>query len=397
MNVFQEIEAHILPSTRIAQYGAPSASVAILENDDVQTHVFTKNDEDSQTMYLADSNTKPITALGIARLVDQGLLNFTDKITDFMEPSSFLHHPESGEMIKHVTIQMLLTHTSGLVKKSACDHSDHPEFSRNACLQFNHFHGSKWHYENDAFALVQLAMEKVSGTPFPKLMHQLVTRPLGMTRTSWGQLPKDETDFAKPHAGSVQMKPRPACHEAELSTMGMWSTPSDMVKAISAVQKSLQASTSFLSQDTAKFMLITGAKPTRSIGESPEKLALGWFATSTTFGHRGCRPGNGYHCYFFGFHGLEMGGLQSTSCAVMTNSHDGLEAIRALINAVMYVKQWPRQEIMPSNLGIDASTPCAAPKSIMIDPQWEKWIGDWSRDSQRGCELRRNPTSDRLF
>ena len=383
----------MLPSSKIADYGAPSASIAVLESDRIQSHVFTTSDEDIQTMYRADSNPKPITAIGIARLVDQGLLAFSDRIVDFVDPKDFLHrHVESDGMIRHVTIQMLLTHSSGLVKRAACDHpTEHPGSARNACLQFSHFPESKWHYDNDAFALVQLAMEKVSGMLFPELMHRLVVGPLGMTRTSWGQLPANETNFAKPHSGGAQMQSQSAVHQADLCTVGMWSTPSDMVKAINAVQKSLQASTSFLRQETVRYMLITGAWSTRSIGESPVKLALGWFTASAVFGHRGCLSGKGYHCYFFGFHGREMGDLQLASCAVMTNSQEGLEAIRALVNAVMYLKKWPRQVMMPSNLGIDASMPCSAPRTATVDSQWKEWLGDWSRDSsrdsQRGCEL----------
>lgn len=230
MNVFQHIEGSILPSANISRYNATSASVAILDNGVLQTHVLTANEENSDTLYMADSNSKAITALGVARLVDQGLLTFTDKIADFVDTATYLHHPECGDMIQQVTIEMLLTHMSGLVRKTTCDHSQMPGFSGRSCWHFAHFPGTKWHYD-DAFSLVQYAMEKVTGKTYPELMQDLVADPLDMSRTFWGQLPAEETNFAKPHFQGSEVKLPPAFHPAELSAYGMWTTPSDMLRA----------------------------------------------------------------------------------------------------------------------------------------------------------------------
>ncbi len=388
MGVLQEIEHHILPSTQIAShYGTPSASIAILENDDLETHVFGQNNEDCKTLYLADSLSKPVTAIAVARLVDRGLLTWESKLADFANVESFLHHPESASLIRYVTVQMLLTHTSGLVRKSNCDHPSHLHgFSRYACLRFNHLPGSEWHYDNEAYALVQLAMEAVSGKSLLELINDLVARPLRMTRSSWGRLPPEESNYTLPHHAGKQLPLRTTFHDAELSTRGMWSTPSDLLKVISASQKSLLGSSSFLRQETARHLLIDGVRSTKSVGESPQGLGVGWFVTSSTFGHRGGAAGDGHHCYMFGFHGGTVPELQNTSFAAMTNSSEGIVAIRAILNAVMYLKLWPRQQLMPSSLGLDDTPPCAAPDTASLDSQWQEWVGKWARDSQRGCK-----------
>lgn len=134
-------------------------------------------------------------------------------------------------------------------------------------------------------------------------------------------------------------------------------------------------------------MLTKGAISSQSNGECSKPFGLGWFVTPTVFGHRGGRHEYGYHSYFFAFHGQEMGDLQLTSMAVMTNASEGLQVIRGLVNAVMYLKGWPRQKFMPSNLGIDASLPWAAPLMMPADSSWKDWRGTWSRGSQRGCKL----------
>lgn len=201
--VLQQIEADILPSTKLNQHETPSAFVAILQGETLEAQVFTTDLENPETLYLADSVSKAITSIGVARLVDQGLLSFEDGITDYVEAESFLHHRESEAMVHHVTIQMLMTHTSGLVKNTYCDHSGIPDFAGHACWHFGHLPGSKWHYD-DAFGLVQRVMEKVTGKPFPELMRDLVAGPLGMTRTFWGELPASETNLAMPHLKGVQ-------------------------------------------------------------------------------------------------------------------------------------------------------------------------------------------------
>lgn len=102
-----------------------------------------------------------------------------------------------------------------------------------------------------------------------------------------------------------------------------------------------------------------------------EDLGLGWFVTPTAFGHRGCLGTNGFHSYFFGFHGEASPDLRSASLAIMTDSFEGLGAIRALVKAIMFLKLWPRQLIMPSNLGIDGSLPCLT----VVGTEWKTWLG----------------------
>lgn len=220
MDILREIEANILPSTKISQCGAPSASVAMSEGEHLEAHVFTTNGEDFETLFLADSNAKSITSIGVARLVDQGLLNYNDKIIDHMDAETFLHYPKSGELVQYVTIQMLLTYTSGMVKKDTCDHAHMREFTGHACWHFSHFPGSKWYYD-DAFGLLQMAMDKVTAQPFQNVMKDYVTEPLGMTRTTWGHLPGNEINLAKPHFRGVEVPLPSTYHQAESSTHAM--------------------------------------------------------------------------------------------------------------------------------------------------------------------------------
>jgi CubicO group peptidase (beta-lactamase class C family) len=383
MNTLQYIEAKILSPAKLDSYGAPSTSVAILEDGALHTHVFSKSAEDAETVYRADSISKAITALGVARLVDQGRLTYDSRMTNLIPVASFIHNPESIDLAEHVTLRMLLNHTSGLTRKTKCDHASHVKdsFSGTFCLHFSSFPGGQWLYDSDAFALVQPAMENVCGKPFPELMQELIMLPLGMTRSFWGELSPQEANYAESSTTSAQSQHRRPLQDAELATEGMWTTPCDLVKAISAVQQSLLGSIPFLDRVTVRRMLVTDATPLTPTAESEERCGLGWFATPTSFAHRGGAASGGYHSYCFGFFDQELPHLQTTSFAVMTNSIRGIHAMRPLLSAVMHMKRWPRQDTLPSSFGMDSSTPCPAPETVEIDPQWRSWKGEW----QFGC------------
>lgn len=64
----------------------------------------------------------------------------------------------------------------------------------------------------------------------------------------------------------------------------------------------------------------------------------------------------------------------------MTNSLLGLESIRPIFSAILYLKDWPRQKLMPSSLGVDDYVPYAAPQGTNIDGAWKDWKGQWDHD-----------------
>ena len=58
-------------------------------------------------IFLIASITKPIVAMGVVRLVEQGRVSLDDRVENYV--------PEFGQSSKHgVTLRHLLTHTSGL-------------------------------------------------------------------------------------------------------------------------------------------------------------------------------------------------------------------------------------------------------------------------------------------
>ncbi len=132
----------------------------------------------------AGSVTKQFTAAAIMLLAEQGQLALTDEIEKHLSD-----YPNHG---RHITIQNLLTHTSGIrnytelpqfgsVLKKDVSVNDAIAFFKGAPLQFQP--GRRFSYSNTNYFLLGAIIEKVSGISYQDFMQQQVFRPLQMHST----------------------------------------------------------------------------------------------------------------------------------------------------------------------------------------------------------------------
>lgn len=138
---------------------------------------------------------KLFTATLIAKLQEQGKLDFTDRIGDYLDPELMtgLHHYRGRDYSNEITIRHLLMQTSGLYdvffplwEKMAAD----PSFaiSTREAIEWGKEHmkpvsepGKKHHYTDTNYYLLGFIAERVTGKPFHEAMHEMVFDPLGMT------------------------------------------------------------------------------------------------------------------------------------------------------------------------------------------------------------------------
>ncbi|MFC1529506.1 serine hydrolase domain-containing protein [Gemmatimonadota bacterium] len=134
------------------------------------------------------STSKQFTAFAIMLQADRGLLSLDDDIRK--------HIPELPEFEETITIRHLITHTSGLreflnllsMTGRRLDHGDWIDRSeiidivqRQPALQNSP--GAEWNYNNTAFGLAAVIVERTSGQDFHVFMQENVFGPIGMTRT----------------------------------------------------------------------------------------------------------------------------------------------------------------------------------------------------------------------
>lgn len=131
------------------------------------------------------SISKQFTAIGILQLSEQGKLRLDDSVQQYIKD-----YPSKGHTI---TIEHLLTHTSGLKDYMSIDHPDPyierhdftPQFLinhfKNESLQF--VPGTKYGYTNSGYVLLAYIIEKASGQSYHDYMRRNVLEKAGLQHT----------------------------------------------------------------------------------------------------------------------------------------------------------------------------------------------------------------------
>jgi len=138
------------------------------------------------TVYRIGSITKQFTALAIMQLVERGSLKLDDNLTKFLPD-----YPAKGYT---VTLDRLLNHTSGIKgyteidkfkKMSRTDLSHQELINLFSSEPFEFPPGEKFQYNNSAYYLLGVIIEKASGMSYAEFLQKNVWYPLGMRETSY--------------------------------------------------------------------------------------------------------------------------------------------------------------------------------------------------------------------
>jgi CubicO group peptidase (beta-lactamase class C family) len=136
------------------------------------------------TVYRIGSITKQFTAAAVLQLGEQGKLNLDDDIRQYL--------PSYDTQGYTITIRELLNHTSGIrsfTELPAFQARDRLDFSPESLLAiFQHEPldfppGTGFHYNNSAFYLLGLVIERVSAQPYGEYLREHVLSPLGLRET----------------------------------------------------------------------------------------------------------------------------------------------------------------------------------------------------------------------
>ncbi len=143
---------------------------------------------DADTPYRIASLSKPIAAVVLLQLVEEGALDLDSPMADFeirpwFEPDqgSWAHYPEryaDGD----ISVRHVLNHTS---------ESEPP--------------GEEYSYSGNIFADLTWVIEDITRRPYPLVLHKRVFEPLGMTRSAAGQLVPWREDAAREIATPYQV------------------------------------------------------------------------------------------------------------------------------------------------------------------------------------------------
>ena len=293
-----------------------------------------------ETIFQAGSISKPVASMGALHLVQEGKLSLdadvNTKLTSWKVPAS---DAAPGAV---VTLRELMTHTAGMTVHGFPGYAagdpvptlvqvlNGEKPANTPAVRIETPPGTKWNYSGGGITIMQQLMIDVAHEPFPKLMHDTVLAPIGMTHSTYEQpLPAALLPpAATPYDGNDKPIPGGAHTYPEMAAAGLWTTPSDLARLIIEDQQSLQGKANHvLSQAMTKEMMTPG-KGSWGLG-----IQIGGSPSNPHFGHDG--DDAGFKASFIGYENSGDG------AAVMVNADGGERLCREVISAIALAYGWP--------------------------------------------------------
>ena len=227
-------------------FDVPGIAVAIVKDGKVilekgygVTSLNTMQKMDEHTRFGIASNSKAFTVAALGVLVDEGKLNWDDKVSDYI-PEFKLYAPYVTE---NFTIRDLLTHRSGL-GLGAGDLMIWPDSSTFTLKDLIHNlrflkqtsgFRTKYDYDNLMYIVAGEVVARVSGMNWEDFIQTRIMDPLQMTESAPNyNLLKDKNNIIDPHApvnGKMQVIHRDWKYIADAAG-GIYSSVHDMAKWI---------------------------------------------------------------------------------------------------------------------------------------------------------------------
>ncbi|PTX44653.1 CubicO group peptidase (beta-lactamase class C family) [Christiangramia gaetbulicola] len=329
---------------RMEHYNVPGVSVAVVDNGKIKwakgygTANTTKGTKvDTNTIFQAASISKPLSALAVLKLVENGKLDLDKDVNNYLKDWKV---PEN-EFTKNekVTLRRLLTHTAGMTVHGFPGYKQTDTFpSVNQVLDakgntpriyVDTIPGSIWRYSGGGYTVMQKIVEDVSGLSFEEYMDKNILPAIGMNNSTFQQpLPAEyQKNASAAYDQEGKMIDGMWHNYPEKAAAGLWTTPRDLVSYCIEVQEILAGKENgVLSQQSVDKML-TKHKDDWGLGP-----ALQWEGDSLVFRHGGKNAGYTNNLISYA--------NQGKAVVVMTNADNGGKLMGEIIRSVSSYYNW---------------------------------------------------------
>ena len=196
-----------------------------------------------QTVFQAASISKPVTAWGVMRLVEQGKLGLDAPVGRYLARWQL---PASEFDRDEVTVRRLLSHTAGLSlggypgldpgrRLPTLEASLSGATGGAGDVRLVQEPGSAFSYSGGGYTLLQLLVEEVTGERFADYMQREVLQPLGMRRSAFVWTAELRADTARAYDGSGN--PQPNYLFTEQAPAGLYTTVEDLARFVAAAMR----------------------------------------------------------------------------------------------------------------------------------------------------------------
>ncbi len=243
----REVE-EVLPEY-MARYNVPGISIALIEGGEivyVESFGFADRAKQtpmtSDTAYQVASVSKCLTAWGVMKLVDDGIVGLDDPVENYL---TRWHIPPSQYDANAVTIRRLLKHTAGIslsgygegvpVDEALPTVEESLSGDTRGCgaVELVREPGRSMVYSGGGYTILQLMVEEVTGQTFTEYMEKNVLRPLGMESSTFAW--NEELQNKLSRAYGTYYNAIPNYRYVEDAAGGLYSTITDMARYAQAV------------------------------------------------------------------------------------------------------------------------------------------------------------------
>jgi CubicO group peptidase (beta-lactamase class C family) len=234
----------------------------------------------TETLFGAASISKPVTALGVLKLVEERKIDLDRNVNQYLKRWKVPDNQFTVE--QKVTVRELLNHTSGIGTHNGDIYDPSTPIptllqllegekpARTPPVRVEAIPGTKFAYSNGGYLVLSLLIEDVTGESFAEYMKRMVLDPIGMKHSTFDSpLPLEWRAHAATAYGADgkwAVTP-PKFVEPNLAAGGLWSTPTDLAKLLMEVRREYDGKSSkVLHQGTMRIMLSPGMGPSSSRG-----------------------------------------------------------------------------------------------------------------------------------
>lgn len=193
------------------EHAIPGAAVAVTENGRLvyargfgYSDVGAREPVEPESMFRLASVSKPITAVAIMQLIEQGKLSMDDKVFDILTYEPILQgDTQFDKRLNDITIRHLLQHRGGWDRDASFDamfrsvdfaHAAEipPPASQEAIIRvmlgmpLDFAPGERYAYSNFGYCLLGRVIEKLTEMPYDQYVKEYVLKPVGADRMQIG-------------------------------------------------------------------------------------------------------------------------------------------------------------------------------------------------------------------
>lgn len=329
---------------RMQFFKVPGVSLAVVNGEQgIKTEVYgysniaKKEAVKDNTLFQAGNISKPITALAVLKLVEDGVLDLDKDVNSYLKGWRLGRDIYSTN--RKFTLRQLLSHTTGIHSQGLRGYKrgeELPEIidilegrGNSPKVSVHYFPDYKYRYSWGGYIVIQKIIEDVTGIGFEEYMEKNILRPLGMTNSTFKQpLPKElESSVSSGYDLFGNVIEGEWRNYPELAAAGLWSTPTDIAKYCIEIQKILTSDYEGIINKKSVETMFTKYKKGWGLGPS-----LKFEGEDLIFRHSG--KSAGFTSYFI------SRPYKEESIVIMTNSDNAWKLIMEVMHSIDNYKDW---------------------------------------------------------